>query len=207
MRLVVFGKGKLAIDVCSYLLNTSSQLHVVPVIPEPTWTPSLIDWCKKNKISYTESGNYRDLDFDVELGISVFYDKIFKKDFIDSCNKLINIHNGPLPKYRGMSPINWALKDEQEEHGITIHEITQGVDDGPIISQLKYSIYPEFDEVVDVYNRSLEYGKILFENTFPILYNIESKEQDESEAVYHDSSENHLLDERSNFTKEQSCQK
>tara|TARA_R110002096_G_scaffold430130_1_gene643627 strand:+ start:128 stop:757 length:630 start_codon:yes stop_codon:yes gene_type:complete len=207
MRFVVFGKGKLAIDVCSYLLNTNSELHVVPVIPEPKWTPSLIDWCKRNKIPYTESGNYRDLDFRVVLGISVFYDKIFKKDFIDSCGKLINIHNGPLPKYRGMSPINWALKDKQKEHGITIHEITPGVDDGPIISQLKYSIYPELDEVIDVYNRSLEYGKILFENTFPILYNIEPKEQDESEVIYHDSSEDHLLGERMNFTKEQSCQK
>lgn len=207
MKIVVFGKGKLAIDVCSYLISNGNDIHVVPVLPEPTWAPSLIDWCGRNNISYTDTGDYRDLEFKVELGISVFYDKIFKKDFIESCNKLINIHNGPLPKYRGMSPINWALKDEQKEHGITIHEITPGVDDGPIISQLKYSIYPEFDEVIDVYNRSLEYGKVLFENTFPVLYRIESRQQDESEAIYHDSSENHLLGERTNFTKEQSCQK
>ena len=207
MKIVDFGKGKLAIDVCSYLLSRNNELHVVPTMPEPKWTNSITAWCKNNNVSYTESGNYRDLDFKVELGISVFYDKIFKKDFIKSCNKLINIHNGPLPKYRGMSPINWALKDERDEHGITIHEITPGVDDGPIISQLKYSIYPEFDEVIDVYNRSLEYGKVLFENTFPMLYNIESRQQDESEAIYHDSSENHLLGERMNFTNEESCQK
>tara|TARA_Y100000004_G_scaffold130739_1_gene147419 strand:+ start:56 stop:673 length:618 start_codon:yes stop_codon:yes gene_type:complete len=204
MKIVIFGKGKLAIDVCSYLLARNNELHVVPVMPEPTWTSSLTEWCKNNNVPYTESGNYRDLDFKVELGISVFYDKIFKKDFIKSCNKLINIHNGPLPKYRGVSPINWALKDEREEHGITIHEITPGVDDGPIISQLKYSIYPEFDEVIDVYNRSLEYGKVLFENTFPMLYNIEPRQQDESEVIYHDSKEYQLLGDRKNFTKMES---
>ena len=188
-------------------MKRNNELHVVPVIPEPKWPSSLINWCVENDVPYTRSGDYRDLNFKVELGVSVFYDKIFKEDFIDSCNKLINIHNGPLPRYRGMSPINWALKDGREEHGITIHEVTSGIDDGPIISQLNYSIYPDFDEVIDVYNRSLEYGKILFENTFPILYKIEPRYQKESEVIYHDSSENHLLGERMNFTKEQSCQK
>ncbi len=207
MKTVVFGKGKLAIDVCEFLRKVKCELHVVPVMPEPTWTDSLKLWCVNNSIPYTDSGDYRDLDFKVELGISIFYDKIFKKNFIDSCDKLINVHNGPLPHYRGMSPINWALKDNREEHGITIHDITPGVDDGPIISQLKYSIYPEFDEVIDVYNRSLEYGKVLFENTFPILYSINPKEQDESKVIYHTSSDNHLLGERINFTKERSCQK
>ena len=204
MKIVVFGKGKLAIDVCDFLKRNGHELHVVPTIPEPKWTDSITTWCEDNNVPYTESGNYRDLDFQVELGISVFYDKIFKKDFIDSCDKLINIHNGPLPKYRGMSPINWALKDERQEHGITIHEITPGVDDGPIISQLNYSIYPEFDEVIDVYNRSLEYGKVLFENTFPMLYNIKPREQDESEVIYHDSREHELLGDRKNFTRKDS---
>ncbi len=204
MNIVIFGKGTLAIHVCEFLKQNNHELHVVPTIPEPKWTDSIITWCKNNNVSYTESGNYRDLDFKVELGISVFYDKIFKKDFIDSCDKLINIHNGPLPRYRGMSPINWALKDERQEHGITIHEITPGVDDGPIISQLNYSIYPEFDEVIDVYNRSIEYGKVLFDNTFPMLYNIVPRKQKESDVIYHDSSENHMLGNRINFTKEES---
>lgn len=204
MNIVVFGKGKLAIDVCQYLLKRDELTHVVPVTPEPSWTDSLIDWCIDNDIPYTDSGDYRDLSLSVDLGISVFYDKIFKEPFINSCGKIINIHNGPLPKYRGMSPINWALKNEEEEHGITIHEIHPGIDDGDIISQLKYSIYPEIDEVIDVYNRSLEYGKVLFENTYPMLYNINPRKQIESESLYYDSSHNRLLGDRKNFTKEQS---
>lgn len=204
MNITVYGKGDLAIDVCSYLLSTDNNLTVVPVIPEPIWTSSLVDWCKEYGVTYVESGNYRNLKTKTDLGISVFYDKIFKKDYIESCGKLINIHNGPLPEYRGMSPINWALKDEKSEHGITIHEITPGIDDGPIISQLKYNIYPEFDEVIDVYKRSLEYGRVLFENTFPILNKIKPTKQDESSVIYHDSSEHHLLGDRKNFTRKES---
>lgn len=204
MNITVYGKGDLAIDVCSYLLSTDNNLTVVPVIPEPIWTSSLVDWCKEYGVTYVESGNYRNLKTRTDLGISVFYDKIFKKDYIESCGKLINIHNGPLPEYRGMSPINWALKDKKSEHGITIHEITPGIDDGPIISQLKYNIYPEFDEVIDVYKRSLEYGRVLFENTFPILNKIKPTKQDESSVIYHDSSEHHLLGDRKNFTRGES---
>ena len=204
MNIVVFGKGNLAIDVCQYLLERDELTHVVPVRPEPSWCDSLTDWCVNNNIPYTDSGNYKDLSLKVDLGISVFYDKIFKENFINSCGKIINIHNGPLPKYRGMSPINWALKNEEEEHGITIHEIHPGIDDGDIISQLKYSIYPEIDEVIDVYNRSLKYGKVLFENTYPMLDMINPRKQVESEASYYDSSHNSLLGDRRNFTKEQS---
>jgi len=204
MTIVIFGKGKLAINICKYLQKKKYNLHVVPVIPEPKWTDSLINWCITNSVSYTESGNYKDLNFKVKLGISVFYDKIFEKTFIDKCKKLINIHNSPLPQYRGMSPINWALKDNKEEHGITIHEILSGIDNGPIIAQLKYSIYPEFDEVVDVYNRSLEYGMVLFENTFPLLNKIKPKIQNENEASYHSSKDNYLLGDRKSFTREES---
>ncbi len=204
MNVVVFGKGRLAIDVCSYLLKRNELCHVVPVVPEPSWTNSLIDWCVENSVPYTVSGDYRDLNLSVDLGISVFYGKIFKKDFIDSCGRLINIHNGPLPKYRGMSPINWALKNEEKEHGITIHDIHPGIDDGDIIAQLKYSIYPEFDEVIDVYTRSLEYGKLLFENTYPRLYDIRPTSQDDSEVLYYDSSDNALLGDRKGFTREDS---
>jgi len=204
VKITVYGKGDLAINVCSYLLSTDNELTVVPVIPEPTWTSSLINWCKDYGVRYVESGDYKKLKTKTDLGISVFYDKIFKKDYIESCGKLINIHNGPLPEYRGMSPINWALKDEKQEHGVTIHEVTPGIDDGPIIAQLKYSIYPEFDEVIDVYNRSLEYGRVLFENTFPILYDIVARQQNEKLSSYHHSSEHHLLQERKNFTRETS---
>ena len=136
--------------------------------------------------------------------MSIFYDKIIKKDFIDKCKKIINLHNAPLPKYRGVSPINWALKNKEQEHGVTIHEINPGIDDGRIIGQIKYSIYPEFDEVIDVLNRSVIYGYSLFVNTIPLLDQITPFEQDENNSSYYSGQENEFLKERRNFTKAES---
>jgi methionyl-tRNA formyltransferase len=134
----------------------------------------------------------------------VFYDRIIKAWFIDKCKKILNLHNAPLPKYRGVSPINWALKNEESEHGVTIHEITPGIDDGPIVAQVKYAIYPEFDEVITVYNRAQEFGWTLLEQTMPILDKIQAKPQDHAVATYYNKEQNALLGDRRSFTKKES---
>jgi methionyl-tRNA formyltransferase len=209
---VVMGKGDLAIKVADWFLHSKEYklVAIVPVMPEPVWAKSFANWGRTNGVEVIDSGHYKDLPGIstvgevVDLAVSVFYDKIIKAWFIEKCKKILNLHNGPLPKYRGVSPINWALKNEEAEHGVTIHEITPGIDDGPIIGQLKYTIYPEFDEVFDVYKRSLEYGWILFQQTIPLIHKIKPRPQDHEQASYYSKLDNPFLGERTNFTRQAS---
>jgi|SRR5208282_1875006 len=209
---IVLGKGELGIRVADWFKNSADfrLLAVVPVIPEPSWAPSLREWAVQREVDVIESGHYQDLpgvrgdNWSVDLAVSIFYDRIIKEWFIRKCRRILNLHNGPLPKYRGVSPINWALKNEELEHGLTIHEISPGIDDGAILGQLRYSIYPEFDEVLDVYKRSIEYGWVLFQQTIPLLGRIQPREQDHSIATYYNKQQNSLLGERRNFTRAQS---
>ncbi len=205
---VLLGKGSLAIRAAAWLLDNPefNLVAVVPVIPEPGWTASLRDWAIEAGAPVVESGHYRDIqrELRIELGISIFYDLIFKPEFIDRCERIVNLHNGPLPRYRGVSPVNWALKNEEDHHGVTIHEITPGVDEGPILAQLTYSIYPEFDEVRDVYARVLDYGYLLFTHTMPMLDRIVPVPQDASRASYHSAGDNDRLGDRRSFTRAES---
>jgi len=211
-RTIVLGKGTLAIRIADWFLKHPEYelVRIVPVIPEPTWTASLRAWATANHVPCVDSGHYKDIpgvkndDWQVDLAFSVFYDKIIKPWFIAKCTRILNLHNAPLPRYRGVSPINWALKNNESKHGVTIHEITSGIDDGAIVANLEYSIYPEFDEVIDVYRRALQYGWVLFEQTMPILDKIQPQPQDESLATYYSMKENDLLGERRNFTKKES---
>jgi methionyl-tRNA formyltransferase len=207
-QVVVLGKGKLAIKVAQWFYNHKEYelLLIVPVIPEPNWTTSISEWATKNNIPLIKSGHYKDIpvDIQIDLAISVTYDKIIKKSFIDRCNRIINIHNSPLPKYRGVSPINWALKNNEKDHGVTIHEITPGIDDGPIWGQVKFPIYPKVDEVKDVYRRCLDFGWTLFKTVIPLIDQITPTLQTDSQATYYDLSKNDLLGERRFFTKKQS---
>jgi methionyl-tRNA formyltransferase len=210
---VVMGKGELAIRAAEWFVQSPlyDLIAIVPVVPEPTWTPSLASWARARGVTVVDSGHFRDIPdlaeeaWKADVVLSVFYDRIIKDWFIRRCNKILNLHNGPLPKYRGVSPINWALKNGEPEHGVTLHEITPGIDDGPIVAQLKYSIYPELDEVTDVYNRAIEYGWVLLQQTLPLIDTIKPRPQIHSEALYYNKAQNALLGERRNFTKKESC--
>ncbi len=54
-----------------------------------------------------------------------------------------NIHASLLPKYRGASPINWAILQGEKETGITIMLMDEGLDTGPILLQKKTEISEE----------------------------------------------------------------
>ena len=49
--------------------------------------------------------------------------------------KILNIHPSLLPKYPGLHTHENALKNDDLEHGITIHFVTEELDGGPIIAQ------------------------------------------------------------------------
>jgi methionyl-tRNA formyltransferase len=206
---ILLGKGDLAIKVGAWF-RASPQYrlaHVVPVVPEPSWTSSLSDWARAAGVPVEASGEYRALLEEGarwDLAFSVFYDKIFRADFFARCARILNLHNGPLPRYRGVAPINWALKNGEDYHGVTIHEVSPGVDAGPIVAQVRYPIYPDIDEVRDVYARGLAFGWTLFQHTMPIIDRIRPREQDESDALYYSSGDAERLAERRRFTRAQS---
>jgi methionyl-tRNA formyltransferase len=209
---VLLGKGTLAIRIADWFARQPQYdlRMVVPVMPEPTWTDSLSEWARATGVPVVASGHYKDIpgiDSDAwrpDLAMSVFYDKIIKEWFITRCGRILNLHNGPLPKYRGVSPINWALKNGEDLHGVTIHGITPGIDDGPIYGQTLYSIYPDIDEVKDVYARSLEYGWTLFTQTMPLIDRITPRSQDHAQATYYNLKQNADLGERRSFTRRES---
>jgi len=55
----------------------------------------------------------------------------------------INLHPSLLPKYRGSSPIQWALANGDTETGVTILYVSEKMDAGDIILQRDLPIDPE----------------------------------------------------------------
>ena len=196
----VLGKGSLAIKIANWFEESPdwNPVHVCPVLPEPDWTASLRDWAATQP--GVKACTFDQLD-DYDLVFSCYYDRILDGEFIERHGRVLNLHNGPLPRYRGVNPINWALKNDEREHGVTIHEIEEGVDTGPIVSQVRFSIWPEIDEVRDVYERCLVFGWHLFTQTMPRLQQIEADPQNDAEASYYDRSMGSMLDERAGWTR------
>ncbi|MDF2608261.1 MAG: phosphoribosylglycinamide formyltransferase [Bacillales bacterium] len=59
--------------------------------------------------------------------------------------RIINLHPSLLPKYPGKDAIGQALAAGEIETGITVHFVDEGMDTGPIIDQVKVTIYPNDD--------------------------------------------------------------
>lgn len=50
-------------------------------------------------------------------------------------SQVLNIHPSLLPAYPGMDSIERAHKDQVSESGVTIHQVDEGMDTGPIMMQ------------------------------------------------------------------------
>jgi len=74
--------------------------------------------------------------YNADLFISVASPIIFKERLINIPKRdCINIHNAPLPRYRGMMPNFWQLYHGEKTVGITVHRIATGIDTGDMIVQ------------------------------------------------------------------------
>lgn len=76
-----------------------------------------------------------------DLVVVVAYGKILPKEFLDypkyGC---INIHASILPKYRGASPIHFAVINGDKVTGVTAQQMDVGVDTGDILHVLTCEI-------------------------------------------------------------------
>jgi phosphoribosylglycinamide formyltransferase-1 len=67
--------------------------------------------------------------------------RILTAGFIDQYQgRLMNIHPSLLPSFAGLHTHQRALDAGASKHGATVHFVTTGVDEGPIISQAELTV-------------------------------------------------------------------
>lgn len=76
--------------------------------------------------------------------IVVAYGKILPPDILKIPRKgCVNVHASLLPKYRGASPVQWALMNGEKVTGLTTMRMDAGMDTGDILLQTQVRIDPE----------------------------------------------------------------
>jgi methionyl-tRNA formyltransferase len=97
----------------------------------------------------------------------------------------INVHASLLPKYRGAAPINWAIANGEQETGVTIMQMDEGMDTGPMLAKrsiaiVRYEIAPELSL------RLSELGAELLSETLPLIAagDLRPMPQDDRDATY-----------------------
>lgn len=60
--------------------------------------------------------------------------------------EIYNIHYGKLPDYKGRHPTFWAIVSNDINLGVTLHKVTENIDEGQIISHAEVPFYIWMDE-------------------------------------------------------------
>lgn len=84
---------------------------------------------------------FRDLNLDV--AVVAAYGLILPKPILEAPRHgCLNIHASLLPRWRGAAPIQRAILAGDEETGISIMQMDEGLDTGPVLLEEPVPIYP-----------------------------------------------------------------
>jgi len=121
-----------------------------------------------------------------DISIVAGFSQIFNNTLINIPRLgTINLHAGPLPKYRGGSPLNWQIINNEEEIGLSIIAMDKGIDTGRIIVQRFFKLEVT-DNIADVHEKT---NNLFSEMVVEVLNNLKNKplkviKQEDTQAIY-----------------------
>jgi len=105
---------------------------------------------------------YRELEID--CAVVVAFRMLPKVVWEAACLGTFNLHASLLPNYRGAAPIQWAIRNQETETGLSTFLIDEQIDTGGILLQTKCAITPR-DNAAALHDRLMELGPKLIAQT------------------------------------------
>ena len=93
-----------------------------------------------------------------DIIVVVAYGQILKENLLSLPKyRCINVHASLLPKYRGASPIQWAIINGEERTGVSIMYMDKGIDTGDVVLTRELTLAPD-ETAGSLYDRLTELG-------------------------------------------------
>ena len=160
MRVVFFGTPTFAVPTLQMLLDSPHE--VVAVVTQPDKpagrghklnAPPVKVLALEHDIPVLQPKSVRTPEFAEQLralaadvAVVVAYGKILPKAVLDAPRYgCLNVHASLLPAYRGAAPIQWAIINGEQHTGITIMQLDEGLDTGPMIARRELPILEDDD--------------------------------------------------------------
>ena len=95
----------------------------------------------------------------------------------------VNVHFSLLPRYRGASPVAWAILNGEPKTGVTIFELNENMDEGDVFACEETDIRPD-ETAAELEARLAVVGADLLVRTLPRLRDLPRLPQDHALATY-----------------------
>lgn len=125
-------------------------------------------------------------DLAPQLGVVVAYGHILRPDLLTiPSNGLLNVHASLLPKLRGAAPIEHAILQGFTETGVSIMQLDEGMDTGPVLQRVPTPIAPD-ETAGELTERLAELGALALVETLALIAAGEARPepQDDAQATY-----------------------
>jgi methionyl-tRNA formyltransferase len=199
LKIAFFGNSKFSVFCLEEMKNLGQTPDIVITTPDRpmgrkmqlTKSETKV-WAEENNVPFIEQEKLKDETFleklkAYDLFIVASYGKIVPKVILDMPRYgVLNIHPSLLPKYRGPSPLQEQILNDEKNIGVTVMKMDEQIDHGPIITQSKIEIPNWPVNLIELKSITAKVGIKLFSDNLDawIKGKIEPVEQNHTEATF-----------------------
>ncbi|WP_168464001.1 methionyl-tRNA formyltransferase [Wolbachia endosymbiont of Ctenocephalides felis wCfeT] len=209
MRIIFMGSPEFAVSALDLLLKSQNRLLVIAVYTKPpkpsgrgqklTKSPvhilaeeNNIEVCTPSSLkSQAEQEKFK--NFKPDIAVVAAYGLILPSKILNILKYgCINIHPSLLPRWRGAAPIQHTILAGDAETGVSIMQLDEGLDSGPVLKQKKFLVKKE-DNYKTLHDKLSKLGSELL---LEVLNEIEKQipvKQDDSLTCYADKIEDYQI--------------
>lgn len=121
-----------------------------------------------------------------DIAVLAAYGRIIGQSVIDIFpGGIVNLHPSLLPQYRGPTPIESAILNGDSETGVSLMQLTSGMDEGPVYAQTTIALSRQ-ETKVELHDQLAQAGAKLFFEAIPDIISgaLQPVAQDSARATY-----------------------
>ena len=198
LKIIFLGTPDFAIPILQALVN--NKLKPVLVITQPDepqgrkkqlTPPPVKVFAQENDLEVAQPKTKKELaeilkQHQPDICVLVAYGEIISQESLDIPKRgFINVHPSLLPKYRGSSPIQTAILNQDDVTGVTIMKMDAKMDHGPILAQQQIEISLNDNNQI-LHEKLADAGSKLLLDTLPkyIAGEIKPQAQNADQATF-----------------------
>jgi methionyl-tRNA formyltransferase len=196
--IIFFGTEEFSLTVLEGLIEAGYNVAAVVTKPDSKKgrgqqlvMPSVKVLAAKHDITVWQPTKVAEINEDIKAlgpvtGVLVSYGKIIPQSTIDLFTPgIINIHPSLLPKYRGPTPIESAIRNGDDKTGVSIMLLDADMDTGPVYTSQEFALQGT-ETRADLYRSLAVMGTDLLLETLPGIMDgsLSPTAQDNGQATY-----------------------
>ena len=117
-------------------------------------------------------------EVDADLGVVVAFGQLLPAAVLESCRHgFVNLHFSLLPRWRGAAPVERAVQAGDEETGVCVMALDEGLDTGPVYDCVRTAVAPD-ETAGELRARLVDLGTALLVRTVPRLEHLTARPQE-----------------------------